>query len=52
MVLGDGMSWRRAVEPGFDAEKVLPLILTMVRCLLANPGAMPGDSAAAAGDKR
>ena len=39
MVLGDGMSWRRSVEKGFDAERVLPLILKMVQCLLAKPGA-------------
>ena len=39
MLLGDGMSWRRSVEPNFDAEKVLPLILTMVRGLLAKPDA-------------
>jgi len=38
MVLGDGMSWRRAVETGFDAERVLPMVLKMVRCLLAKPG--------------
>lgn len=38
MVLGDGTSWRRAVDPGFDAETVLPLILTMVKCLLAPTG--------------
>jgi AcrR family transcriptional regulator len=37
MLLGDGMSWRRSVDPNFDAEKVLPLILTMVRGLLAKP---------------
>ena len=37
MVLGDGMSWRRSVEPGFDAERVLPLILKMVHCLLSKP---------------
>jgi AcrR family transcriptional regulator len=37
MLLGDGMSWRRSVDPGFDAEKVLPLILAMVRGLLAKP---------------
>ena len=37
MVLGDGMSWRRAVAPDFDAERVLPMILTMVHCLLAKP---------------
>lgn len=43
MVLGDGMSWRRSVDPAFEAEKVLPLILKMVHSLLAKP-----DSAAAA----
>jgi len=37
MLLGDGMSWRRSVDPSFDAEKVLPLILAMVRGLLAKP---------------
>lgn len=37
MVLGDGMSWRRSVEKGFDAERVLPLVLKMVHCLLAKP---------------
>jgi AcrR family transcriptional regulator len=35
MVLGDGMSWRRAVEPDFHAERVLPMILEMVHCLLS-----------------
>jgi hypothetical protein len=35
MVLADGMSWRRAVEKGFDAERVLPMILQMVRSLLS-----------------
>lgn len=34
MVLADGVSWRRAVEPGFDAERMLPLILQMVNGLL------------------
>jgi AcrR family transcriptional regulator len=42
MVLGDGMSWRRSVEPGFDPERLLPLIMSMVRCLLAKPGACAG----------
>jgi len=37
MVLGDGMSWRRSVDPKFDAESALPLILKMVHCLLAKP---------------
>jgi TetR/AcrR family transcriptional regulator, repressor for uid operon len=37
MVLGDGISWRRAVEKNFDTERVLPMILNMVQCLLAKP---------------
>ena len=37
MVLGDGMSWRRAVASDFDAERVLPMILKMIHCLLAKP---------------
>ena len=37
MVLADGISWRRAVDPGFDAKIVLPMILKMVHCLLAKP---------------
>src|SRR6476469_2286080 len=36
MVLADGMSWRRAVEPGFDAERMLPLSLQMVNGLLVS----------------
>jgi AcrR family transcriptional regulator len=39
MVLADGISWRRAVEPTFDPEAVLPMILQMVGCLLAKPAA-------------
>jgi TetR/AcrR family transcriptional repressor of uid operon len=39
MVLGDGMFWRRAVDPGFDPETVLPLVLHMVHCMLTKPGA-------------
>lgn len=42
MVLGDGMSWRRSVDKGFEAERVLPLILQMVHCLLAKPGGCAG----------
>ena len=30
----DGIEWRRAVDPNFDAETVLPLILQMVKSLL------------------
>jgi AcrR family transcriptional regulator len=37
MVLGDGISWRRAADPSFDAEAVLPHVLHMVGCLLLHP---------------
>jgi AcrR family transcriptional regulator len=40
MVLADGISWRRAVEPTFEPEAVLPMILQMVGCLLAKPAAV------------
>jgi TetR/AcrR family transcriptional repressor of uid operon len=33
--LADGLSWRRAVEPSFNAEAVMPLVLRMVEQLLA-----------------
>jgi TetR/AcrR family transcriptional regulator, repressor for uid operon len=32
--LADGLSWRRAVEPSFNAEAVMPLVLGMVEQLL------------------
>ena len=35
LAIGDGIEWRRAVDPSFDAKTVLPLILQMVRSLLA-----------------
>ena len=44
MVLDDGMSWRRAVDRSFDAERVLPMILKMVHCLLAKPEACAAAS--------
>jgi len=37
MVIGDGISWRRHADPGFDPEKVLPLVLQMIGCLLGHP---------------
>lgn len=48
MVLGDGMSWRRSVDPQFNAESALPLILQMIHCLLAKPGDCAGTSEKAA----
>lgn len=37
MVLGDGVSWRRSIDPGFDPAKVLPLVMHMIECLLGHP---------------
>lgn len=35
-VIGDGLFWRRAVDPNFDAAKLIPAIMTLVSTLL-NP---------------
>ena len=35
--LADGLSWRRAVEPSFNAVAVMPIVLGMVRQLLLDP---------------
>jgi AcrR family transcriptional regulator len=45
--LADGLSWRRAVEPSFNAEAVMPIVLRMVEQLLgpsANDNATRGRS--------
>lgn len=34
MVIGDGLFWRRAIDPNFDAEKTLPGAIALVRQLL------------------
>ena len=36
--LADGLSWRRAVEPSFNAEAVMPIVLGIVEQLLVVPG--------------
>ncbi|MDB5507659.1 MAG: TetR family transcriptional regulator [Hyphomicrobiales bacterium] len=33
-MIGDGLFWRRAVDPGFDAERALPHIMSMVATLV------------------
>jgi AcrR family transcriptional regulator len=43
MTLADGISWRRAVDPNFDPQIVLPMILQMVGCLLAKPAPRPAS---------
>jgi AcrR family transcriptional regulator len=41
MAIGDGLSWRRASDVTFDAEKILPLVFQMVRCMLTAPPQPP-----------
>ena len=41
MVVGDGMFWRRAVDPSFDPKAVMPAVMSLIRTLL-NPVAEPG----------
>lgn len=43
-LIGDGLFWRRAVDPEFDAHRVLPVLVRMVRTLL-NPIEMVRDEA-------
>jgi AcrR family transcriptional regulator len=40
MALADGMSWRRAVDPDFDVEHAMPLVLQMVGSLLRAPSSV------------
>jgi AcrR family transcriptional regulator len=35
MVIGDGMWWRRALDPEFKPEKTLPIFMNVVRFLLS-----------------
>lgn len=37
MALVDGLYWRRAVDPEFDAETILPTLLSVTRFLLTEP---------------
>jgi TetR/AcrR family transcriptional repressor of uid operon len=37
MALVDGLYWRRAVDPDFDAESVLPTLLSVTHFLLTEP---------------
>ncbi len=39
MVIADGVWWRRAVEPNFDAKSVLPLFMDITRYMLLGGGA-------------
>jgi len=44
-VIGDGMFWRRAVDPDYDAKAMLPVIIDLVATLL-NPQAPAANEAA------
>ena len=44
LAIGDGMSWRRSVDVKFNAEDSLPLVLKMVRGLLAPAKTARGDN--------
>ncbi|MEQ1710202.1 MAG: TetR/AcrR family transcriptional regulator [Hyphomicrobium sp.] len=43
-VMGDGLFWRRAIDPDFDASKVLPVMTALVAKML-NPVAMAEQGA-------
>lgn len=45
MVIADGVWWRRAVDPDFDAKSVLPIFMDVTRYMLS------GKAASTAGEK-
>ena len=46
-VIGDGLLWRRAIDPDFDSAAMLPSVMTLV-ALLINPNDTPDAKQAAA----
>lgn len=44
-VIGDGMMWRRAVDPDFDAALLMPAVVKMVGIMLGQTGAGAAPSA-------
>lgn len=50
-LLGDGLFWRRAVDPGFDAQEILPILIELISTLMkpTAPVAGGGRTAVAAG---
>ncbi len=51
MVIADGVWWRRAVDPTFDAGAVLPMLLDVTRYMLLDRGAGRQEPAGAPGDR-
>lgn len=43
-IIGDGLLWRRAIDPAFDAATVMPSVLALVALLIA-PQAAAGTAA-------
>lgn len=50
MALVDGLYWRRAVDPEFNAETVLPTLLSVTRFLLTEPNNHAAKGAISAGE--
>jgi hypothetical protein len=38
MIIADGVWWRRAVDPNFDAEAVLPMFFDVTKYMLLERG--------------
>jgi TetR/AcrR family transcriptional repressor of uid operon len=51
MVVADGMFWRRAVDPAFDATTAMPAVLQLIRTLL-NPVPDPAPAATPVGNNQ
>lgn len=45
-IIGDGLFWRRAVDPDFDAKAVMPSVMALVSTMM-NPAGTAADSALA-----
>jgi hypothetical protein len=43
MVIADGVWWRRAVDPNFNAEAVMPMFFDVTRYMLLDRGAGKKD---------
>jgi AcrR family transcriptional regulator len=51
MIITDGLWWRRALQPDFDPEAMVPIFLDLVRHMLrARPGRLAGSYSGAADD--
>jgi TetR/AcrR family transcriptional regulator, repressor for uid operon len=42
MIIADGISWRRAIDPAFDAQAFIPIFMDITRHMLrARPARLP-----------